>query len=219
MKKGFRSFCNGDGSTSTLNQGKSDQPTVTQSLIDFPYLDKPTLGESPPTLEEMILQLELEEKMARKAKLDDCSGEAKRRMSTGGRKSVCCNYELRKGYENGLNSELEKSRLPQTFAGECVVWCKPGVVAKLMGLDAMPVPVNKNYRKEMLSSIIKKQHLKRRAERREMEKRRAVMDVNGIKRSGSGMIGTCSTTGYCVMKPVAVEPANDEAGWPTRRFL
>uniref|UniRef100_A0A5B7BR22 DUF3741 domain-containing protein n=1 Tax=Davidia involucrata TaxID=16924 RepID=A0A5B7BR22_DAVIN len=221
MKKGFRSFCNGDGSTSTLNQRKTDQ---------LPMVDKATLGESPPTLEEMILQLELEEKMARKAKLDD-DHEVKRRMSCvnnsdilrsarnalnqyprfsldgkdamyrssfrhlppAGRKSVCCNYEeLRKGlYENGLiNSQVvvEKTRcLPAKLAGESVVWCKPGVVAKLMGLEAMPVPVavnRKYYRKERLSAIIKKQHLmRRRAEERhdQVKTRRAgaVMDLNG----------------------------------------
>ncbi|KAI5006530.1 hypothetical protein ZWY2020_033773 [Hordeum vulgare] len=42
------------------------------------------------------------------------------------------------GYEMDLERTL---RMPSTVAGESVVWCKPSVVAKLMGLDSMPVPV------------------------------------------------------------------------------
>ncbi|CAO2162027.1 unnamed protein product [Urochloa humidicola] len=43
------------------------------------------------------------------------------------------------GYEMDLERTL---RMPATVAGESVVWCKPGVVAKLMGLEAVPVPVS-----------------------------------------------------------------------------
>lgn len=74
MKKGIGSFCNGDASTSTLNQ---------QNVNSSFFFDSSTNeGESssPPTLEEMILQLELEEEIARKAKLRE-NDEIKRRMS------------------------------------------------------------------------------------------------------------------------------------------
>ncbi|KAK2993600.1 hypothetical protein RJ640_030907 [Escallonia rubra] len=253
MRKGFKNFCNGDSSTSTLNQQKTDQGDSS------PYLDDSTLRESQPTLEEMILQLDLEEKMARRAKLDDY-GEIQHRMSsvnssdilrsarnalnqyprfsldgkdamyrssfrnlapvcTGGRKSACGNHGLKRVfYKDGFDSELEKMQcLPATLAGECVVWRKPGVVAKLMGLEAVPSPISS---KERLSSIIRKQKLRRRAERHEME-RRHVLNTNGdrggIKR-GMAM-GSCSATGYCVMKPIAVELPNDEAAWPMRRYL
>ena len=47
------------------------------------------------------------------------------------------------GYEMDLEWTL---RMPATVAGESVVWCKPGVVAKLMGLDSVPVPVGRGRR-------------------------------------------------------------------------
>ncbi|CAK9187326.1 unnamed protein product [Ilex paraguariensis] len=155
--------------------------------------------ERQPTLEDMILQLELEEKMARKAKLDDEYGEFQSRMSCvnssdilrtarnalnqyprfsldgkdamyrssfrtsapNGRKSICCNREFRnRTCKDGLNSEHQNSLcLPRTLAGESIVWCKPGVVAKLMGLEAMPIPPNRNLSRERLNSIIKKKIL------------------------------------------------------------
>lgn len=201
----------------------------------------------------MIIQLELEEKMARRSKLEEY-GEIKHRMScvnssdilrsarnalnqyprfsldgkdamyrssfrnlphirTCGRKSSVLNKE-------GFDLKVEKTRcLPATLAGERVVWCKPGVVAKLMGLEAMPMPMTKDCSKERLSSMIKKQNLRRR-EIHEMERRRLVVDTGGCGGIKRGTVGSCSTTsGYCVMKPVAVELANDEVGWPMRRFV
>lgn len=186
----------------------------------------------------MILQLELEEEMAREAKMNALAGIRPGRMSCvnnsdilrsarnalnqyprfsldgkdamyrnsfqnfgiqGGRRSVCC--------DQGLADRL--CRLPPTLAGESVVWCKPGVVAKLMGLDAVPVPVC-GGRKEKLGAIIKRQNLRRRAERHEIERKLA---------GGMTGIGSNSrTSGYCVMKPVALEPPQDGGGWPTRKF-
>ncbi|XP_059656589.1 uncharacterized protein LOC132303370 [Cornus florida] len=256
MRKGFKSFCNNDGSTSTLNQRRE----IPLPIVD--PLDNTGSEQSPPTLEEMIIQLELEEKMAvRKAKLDEY-GEVRRRMScvnnsdilrsarnalnqyprfsldgkdamyqssfrnlppintAGGRKSICCEYGLRKGmYKDGSDSKGEKVPcLPQKLAGERVVWCKPGVVAKLMGLEAMPVSIGSKRSKERLSSAIRMQNLKRRTERHDKD-RRVVMDLNGCGERKRGIRGSCSTTEYCVMKPIAVETAKDEAGWPIRRFL
>ncbi|KAJ4974930.1 hypothetical protein NE237_008104 [Protea cynaroides] len=222
MKKGLKSFCNGVGSTSTLNQNKVECDSVcmvTPSVVSSAYLP-----DNPPTLEEMILQLELEEEATRKAKLDGFD-ESRRRMSCvnnsdilrsarnalnqyprfsvdgrdamyrssfrnfapftrggnkGGRTSVCCSSDLRfreKLFQDGFGLDLERTLgLPPTIAGENVLWCKPGVVAKLMGLDAMPVPIDSNQKKKNskeklnLSSTIRRENV-RRAERQELVKR------------------------------------------------
>lgn len=218
MRKGFRNFCNGDASTATLNQQK----------VDPCNLESNTWGERHVTLEEMIKQLDLEEKMARREKLDDDDDRGiPRRMScvnssdilrtarnalnqyprfsldgkdsmyrssfqnlaSGSRKSISRNH--------GYNLEAERTRcLPPKLAGERVIWCKPGAVAKLMGLEAMPIPV-------------KRQNIRRKTERHENF-------GNGMRRE---IMGSCSRTGYCFMKPVAVELPNGELGWPIRRFL
>lgn len=67
---GFTSSCGGDGSTSTLNQHqkKDVEPSVTPENTPFG-------GGSPRTLEEMILQLEVEEDIVRRARLrESCYG-------------------------------------------------------------------------------------------------------------------------------------------------
>ncbi|KVH97865.1 uncharacterized protein LOC112522950 [Cynara cardunculus var. scolymus] len=215
MKKGFKNLCSGDGSTSTLNQQINP--------------------DHHPTLEEMIMHLDLEEKMARRAKLEDY-GDVHHRMS-------CVNSsDILRSARNALNQyprfsldgkdamyrssfrnfdhvnlttrkSIDHGRwigLPAKVAGERVIWCKPGVVGKLMGLEAMPIPVRLNHR--MNSSILRKQNLRRRSS--EMERRK--LDSN--RTCG---VGSCSkpATGYCVMKPTAVEISRNEVGWPMRRFL
>lgn len=264
MRKGIRTFCSDDGSTSTLNQHHKAGHHGDSSSMVTPLPDNSHDGNSgqSPTLEEMILQLELEEEIARKSKRDDCN-RIQGRMSCvnnsdilrsarnalnqyprfsldgkdamyrssfrnlnkigEGRKSVCCDRGLRGRFSKSteFDSKLEKHwSLPQTLAGESVVWCKPGVVAKLMGLEAMPVPLSSQDGKEKLSFIMKRQNLRRRAERHEME-RRLAMDIkgsyDGLKR---GRMASCSRTEYRVMKPVPVESASVAAACPTgRRFL
>uniref|UniRef100_A0A6N2M728 DUF3741 domain-containing protein n=1 Tax=Salix viminalis TaxID=40686 RepID=A0A6N2M728_SALVM len=273
MRKGIRNFCNGDASTSTLDQhNKASYSTadghhcfVTPSVITMSHADTAP-QQSSPTLEQMILQLELEEEFARKAKLNNYVDVGLRdgrmscvnssdilrsarnalnqypRFSLDGkdamyrssfrnldsvgkaeaaRKSVCCDRGLRERLNRnnfGAKFERKSSTFPPTLTGKGVVWCKPGVVAKLMGLEAMPVPVSSREDRETLASIIKKQNLRIRAERHEKERRMAggVSDFDGIKRGRSSM-PSCSKPGYCVTKPVAVEPCNDGGGWPTRR--
>ncbi|KAF9688562.1 hypothetical protein SADUNF_Sadunf01G0001300 [Salix dunnii] len=276
MRKGIRNFCNGDASTSTLDQHNKASYTaddhhcfVTPSVITSPCIHMSHADTAPqqssPTLEQMILQLELEEEFARKAKLNNYVDVGLRdgRMSCvnnsdilrsarnalnqyprfsldgkdamyrssfrnldsvgkaeAGRKSVCCDSGLRERMNrNNFGAKFErKSSFPPTLTGKRVVWCKPGVIAKLMGLEAMPVPINSREDKETLASIIKRQNLRIRAERHDIERRMAggVSDFDGIKRGRSSM-PSCSKPGYCVTKPVAVEPANDGGGLPTRR--
>ncbi|XVE56674.1 hypothetical protein DITRI_Ditri04bG0029600 [Diplodiscus trichospermus] len=270
MKKGLRNSCNADGSTSTLNQHLADHGggAITSSdLVTPPFIvasNTNSTTQSPPTtLEKMILRLELEEKLARKAKVNKYYSEigasrmscvndtdilrsarnalnqyprfsvdgkdamyrsSFRNSDMGRRKSVCCDHGLRERY---CKIELESCRLakstclPSTLGGESVTWCKPGVVAKLMGLDSMPVPVSSSKdNKQKLGYLMNRQNLRRRAERHEMERRLAMDTNSNCDDFRRAMMGSCSKTGkYCLMKPVVVNPANgDSGGWPTRRF-
>ncbi|XWS51329.1 hypothetical protein CRYUN_Cryun12cG0167900 [Craigia yunnanensis] len=266
MKKGIRNFCNGDGSTSTLNQHQADPggTAITSSDLVTPpsVVNSNTTQSAPTTLEEMILRLELEEELARKAKLNEYSEIRGGRMSCvnnsdilrsarnalnqyprfsldgkdamyrssfrnseiDGRKSVCCDHGLRARYcKIEFESRLGKSLcLPSTLGGESVIWCKPGVVAKLMGLESMPVPISSSSKvesKQKLSSLIKRENLRRRAEKHEMERRTAMEISNNHDDFRKARMDSCSRPGYCVMKPVIVEPTNGDGGWPTRRFL
>ncbi|KAF7803427.1 putative E3 ubiquitin-protein ligase RING1a isoform X1 [Senna tora] len=255
MKKGIRNFCSTDGSTSTLNQhhhhyNNSNNDENTRQIS--------------PTLEDLILQLELEEEIARKSKLSNhynngimrgrmsCVNnsdilrsarnalnqyprfsldgrDAMYRSSFGipeARNSVSCSRSLgrrllleeeeeeeeaeEKQSYYGLEAKFGKTvSLPSTFAGESVVWCEPGVVGKLMGLEAMPVPVSsrrsERKKEKMMSGIVRRQnYLRRRFERHhhELEKRLAMeMQGSGIRRNKSEC---CSRTRneYCIMKPV-----------------
>ncbi|KAI3497593.1 hypothetical protein L1887_33000 [Cichorium endivia] len=223
MNKGFKNLCTGDTSTSTLNQQKSP---------DFLTPLGGNTKQQQPTLEEMIMRLDLEEKMATRAKLQEygdvhvhhrmsCvnSSDILRsarnalnqypRFSLDGKDSM-----YRSSFRNRTSVDLRSSRcLPAKVAGERVIWCKPGVVGRLMGLDAMPIPVRLKHR--MNSCILRKQNLRRRClETQELARKK--LDTNHHHR-----VGSCSRApGYSVMKPVvAVEMARDEAGWPMRRFL
>ncbi|XP_019710451.1 uncharacterized protein [Elaeis guineensis] len=260
MKRGIRSFCNGVGSTSTLNQTKADcdvsciaAPSIVSSCMEESNEMRSSL-----TLEEMILQLELEEEAARRAKLDEYGELLHRRMSCvnnsdilrsarsalnqyprfsldgrdamyqssfrnfgamtsgfeGRRKSVCCSSACRGLPSNGYEVDLERSlRLPPTLAGESVVWCKPSVVAKLMGLDAVPVPVSGRHGKKGLNPLFSRKQSLRRMAKHELEKERLFMGTNGWKgRTRRKPIGSCSAT----VNPISVEPASGREDW---RFM
>ncbi|KAL3655919.1 hypothetical protein CASFOL_000315 [Castilleja foliolosa] len=223
MKKGFKNFCNGESSTSTLDQQKVE--TEQNPLVNSPS------RETQPTLEEMILQLETEEKKASKngafehhrmscVNSSDILRTARNALNQYPRFSLDGKDAMyRSSFTNNMDRKLmrydmeaEKSRrsLPCVIGGESVIWCKPGVVAKLMGLDAMPVPLKSlGYRRERLSAIVRRQNLRKRGERHQHERRRM-----------ADKTGSCSrNTGYCVMKPIDLEVPNGEAGWPIRRFL
>lgn len=241
MRKGFRNWCNGDDSTSTINRQRTEQGSAF-AIGSPPCLYAETLRENQPTLEEMILQLELEEKAARRAKLDQEYEEIRHRMS-------CVNSsDILRSARNALNQyprfsldgkdsmyrssfQNNPTRLgkrffpttrqlpmPATIGGEDVVWCRPGIVGKLMGLDAMPIPIGR-YRRGLTAAMKRQQHLRRKKDKEdEIEKARLVVDWGGNDGVG-GRRGSCSRTGYCVMKPLRVDHLSDEdVGWPIRRF-
>ncbi|GAB4829914.1 hypothetical protein Ancab_019560 [Ancistrocladus abbreviatus] len=257
MKKSFRNFCKGDSSTSTRNQDKPPCEADAPSLASSSALENDNnigavVGDAPRksvTLEEMILQLELEEEMARRAKLDvhnrrmscvnnsDILRSARKalnqypRFSLDGKDSM---YQF--SFRNNLasfNRELDSIKLgklldlPESLGGESVVWCKPGVVPKLMGLEAMPVPVSRAKRqsaREKLSDVIRNQNLRRRAERHELDqRRRRFMDLSGCGNVNYGKIGSmssCSRMGHCLMKPISMEPVDgDKRTWPSGPFM
>lgn len=186
------------------------------------------------TLEEMILQLELEEEMARKEKAGYY--KYKEEMNFPRRMSCVNNSDILRSARNALNqyprfsldgrdamyrSSFRKSNaagprvidgvklgrilhLPGSVGGENVIWCKPGVVATLMGLEAMPLPVSSLYKtknninrdnsnrdnsKKVLCNAIRNQNLKRREknERQQMRQvRNSDVSCDEIKRLGRG---------------------------------
>ncbi|XP_026661450.2 uncharacterized protein LOC113462891 isoform X2 [Phoenix dactylifera] len=261
MKRGIRSFCNGVGSTSTLNQRKAEcdvsciaAPSPVGSCTEESNEMRSSL-----TLEEMILQLELEEEAARRAKLDDYSELHRRRMSCvnnsdilrsarnalnqyprfsldgrdamyqssfrnfgartsgfeRGRKSVCCSSACRGLSSSGYEVDVERSLgLPPTVAGESVVWCKPGVVAKLMGLDAVPVPVSGRRGRKALNPLFSRKQSLRRMGKHELEKERLFMGINGWKgRMRREPLGSCSAAGFRLANPIFAEPARGREDW------
>ncbi|KAG2596555.1 uncharacterized protein LOC120706407 [Panicum virgatum] len=97
------------------------------------------------------------------------------------------------GYEMDLERTL---RMPATVAGESVVWCKPGVVAKLMGLDAVPVPIRGGLRRRKASGHpaaawgggVRKQRLRRTGPQEELalSKEKLFMALHGYDVAGAG---------------------------------
>ncbi|KAL6010249.1 hypothetical protein ACLOJK_000680 [Asimina triloba] len=285
MKKGLRSFCNGMGSTSTLNQHQTPNQygrmpcAVTPSLISS-YLEENNFAmmRSPPaTLEDMIMQLELEEEEAARKKkaskflYDDDNDDAydrdrdrdrqQRRMSCvnnsdilrsarnalnqyprfslDGRdamyRSSFRNYEgaaadhgsmagpfCRDGYDLGMDCRHGRRQLPSMFAGESVVWCKPGVVAQLMGLDLIPLPASSatrhgNGKGRWKSSY--KGNLTRINRRHEYEKRKALftgLNACGEENEEEIMGSSSSRMNYHQLhvQPISVEPSRSRGGWP-----
>lgn len=260
MRKGIKNFCNGHGSTSTLDQRR-------------PFFDAATTPppQTLPTLEDMIMRLEIEEgnAAARRSKLEDheeedfycgeilrrrsCVDSSDRilrsakdalnqypRFSLDGKDAMCrssfaprrtsttcdgCDDEIRwrrrrrrrrrsDGCGDSLDDDDEDEDLeikkklitrPRTLAGEAVEWCKPGVVAKLMGLEAVPVPLRKRHHNNK----------GRRAETRELRqssRTRCRAAGSGFKPSSGmegGVLGLGSGSGcgprYCVARPISVE--------------
>lgn len=264
MKKGFRNFCHGVGSTSTLKQkAEADVSCVAAPSVVSSFMEESNAAASPLTLEQMILQLDMEEEAARRReRVDDCS-ELHRRMSCvnnsdilrsarnalsqyprfsldgkdamyrssfrnmgerssnfeGRQRSVCCCNRFLGAAPCGPGYQLDLERnlcLPPTVAGESVVWCKPGVVAKLMGLDAVPLPIGGGCsgawagRRTAVNFPASRKQCLRRNGRYELEKERLHMRAlnrcrGSIERESSG---SCSAAGgYYDMNPVSVDHA------------
>ncbi|XP_071736392.1 uncharacterized protein [Rutidosis leptorrhynchoides] len=225
MRKGFKNICTGDTSTSILNQQNSSESVN--------FVDPTEYHHNQPTLEEMIMQLDMEEKMAARSSVDhvqhrmscvnssDILRSARNalnqypRFSLDGKDSMYRssfrNFDhVNTSIRNRSSMDVSRRRcLPAKIAGERVIWCKPSIVGKLMGLEAMPIPVRLKHK--MSASVFRKQNLKRSSERYEMGRRKV------------DKVGSCSrpTTGYSMMKPVSVEieAESNEVGWPVRRYL
>uniref|UniRef100_A0A0E0FJM4 DUF3741 domain-containing protein n=1 Tax=Oryza nivara TaxID=4536 RepID=A0A0E0FJM4_ORYNI len=180
-RSGIRSFCHGVDSTSTTMQRRLvGADAASSSFLTVPTSTASSVGVAESeaaaavTLEQMILQLDLEEAAARKAQQQQQPRRASCVNSSDGRVlrsardalSQYPRFSLDGGrdamyrasfsdhhhyyyHDAALASSSSGHRrspplcrgMPPTVAGESVVWCKPGVVAKLMGLDAVPVPV------------------------------------------------------------------------------
>ncbi|KAJ1689319.1 hypothetical protein LUZ63_013474 [Rhynchospora breviuscula] len=255
MRKGIQNFCHGSNSTSTLNQRNFDQ---TMSCM----ANASGLGSSPLTLEQMILQLDLEEEAARRAKLNEYQSiNVHRRMSCVNNsdilrsardalnqyprfsldgkdamyrssfKPVCCTRACRdSNYEHaGYKVDMERTlKMPKNLAGESVIWCKPGIVAKLMGLEVLPVPVtgkNGKHRRNNVNPLISRKQNLRRLARRELEKERLLLAMHGSKgkviRDGSGsssLSGLAPNAACFERKSVdLMEPVMTAEDWRYRR--
>ncbi|CAN8273854.1 unnamed protein product [Cochlearia groenlandica] len=251
QRSGFTSSCGGDGSTSTLNQHHHQNIEIGQSVTPE---NTPFGGGSPRTLEEMILQLEVEEDIVRRARLresyystydnrednddddkfyhqpvrmscvnsSDILRSARNalnqypRFSLDGKDAMyrsSFQYHLGSGADGhgGRRSarpsqtSLETNCLPQTVAGENVVWCKTGVVAKLMGLDMIPVPVKGKTGKEKLGTLLKRERLR-------SDRMLDISTRNGQTTSTSGGFNAMRRPNRSVGSPSRV------GGWPTFRF-
>nr|XP_016461871.1 PREDICTED: uncharacterized protein LOC107785152 [Nicotiana tabacum] len=267
LRKGFKTFCNNESSTSTLNHqtAASARPLSSTYMMVTATTDlKLNERDNPTTLEEMLLQLDMGEKMARREKLNEygqhrmsCANssdilrtarnalnqyprfslDGKDAMyrssfhdmspllttSVGVRKSVCCNRELRK---MEMKTQTQTQNMPPAIAGARVVWCKPGVVAKLMGLETMPTSIHRKHSKDRVSAIIKSQRLRKRYQMESKRRGRVVVETScgghncSVKRgtNNQNVMSSCSRNGYCVMKPVAMDlpKAHKEVGWPMR---
>lgn len=123
----------------------------------------------------------------------------------GGRRSHCGDQRTSK---RSSQVNLETKRLPRTVAGESVIWCKTGVVAKLMGLEMIPVPVKGKAGKDKLGTLLKRERLRR---------RERTLDING--RIGPTTEASCSSGGFNMTKPIrAVGSPSHVGGWPTLRL-
>ncbi|XP_057535914.1 uncharacterized protein LOC130813973 [Amaranthus tricolor] len=251
MRRSFHNVCNDNNSTSTLDQ---NPPSITFAPSQQPSCSSYNENDhkarnAPPrksvTLEEMILQLELEEELARKEKMQqEMNFPIPRRMSCVNNSDILRSARnalnqyprfsldgrdamyrscFRKNVGSSAIDGLKLGRilhLPQSVGGESVIWCKPGVVPKLMGLEAMPLPISRLYSTKSTNRDVNKHkfcNLKRR-EKKEAERRQTMKhvrdsnvccgDMKRFGRDGGGGGGgshSSSSIGYCVMNPIAID--------------
>ncbi|KAJ8760167.1 hypothetical protein K2173_011023 [Erythroxylum novogranatense] len=108
--------------------------------------------------------------------------------AAGRRKSICCSDPSRRLLRESAIVHFGRPKKrncfppPTLLPGDTVVWCKPGVIAKLMGLDAMPVPVANRDTRETLNRS-------RRPASHQADQRRVTFDM--IEKSGN-RVTSCS---------------------------
>ncbi|KAK7331954.1 hypothetical protein VNO80_28699 [Phaseolus coccineus] len=182
MKKNIRTCCYTEGSTSTLN--KQDDTSKVNSLAlqdlmlqfelqaklsdDFSEMRQRISGVNDYTLRSTRKALNEYPRLSL-----DGGRDGMNRPSLGnieGRRSACCDRRV-KGELLQENNELEshsKFRFDEgmSLEGESVVRCKPGVVARLMGLEAMPLPVSniRSDSKEKIIAVFRIQNRRRKLE-------------------------------------------------------
>ncbi|CAA7398286.1 unnamed protein product [Spirodela intermedia] len=215
LKKGIRNFCSGAASTTTLEQQGTAAATEEEEE------EQGEVVEPPMTLEQMIRRLEMEEAAARRAKVaaeEEEDRQRRRRMSCVNSSDVLRSARRALDqyprfsldgrdamYRSSFLAGGERRRFAgggtAVVAGERVLWCEPGIVAKLMGLEAVPVPVPPppppvagwRGRRRPSAAAARKESL-RRTGRRELEKERLVMGLRGhwrpVRRRES--VGSCS---------------------------
>ncbi|KAL6567929.1 hypothetical protein OROGR_001597 [Orobanche gracilis] len=211
MKKGFRNFCNGESSTSTLDKKEqnSHQEQNPLSNLLFPSRE--------PSLEEMFSKLGSSGFQQHRRSCFNGSDYILRRatnplinqyhrFSLDGKQAM---YQssfttmdpMRAAGKSLFHYDVESEKAPRSLLPACmiggqetVIWCKPGVVPKLMGLDAMPIPLksfSSRTTRESLNAIIRKKNLRKRVERYEKERRELMVD-----KRGSEVVASLTRTGY-----------------------
>ncbi|KAG4945617.1 hypothetical protein JHK87_041624 [Glycine soja] len=185
MKKDIRSCCYSEGSTSTLNKQNDTckvsslalQDLMMQFELEAKHSDdfSGMRGRMSCVNDSNILR-PTRKALNQYPRLSLDGGRDAMNHSfvnIQGRRSVCCDRRLKEGSiqeNNDLGSKFrfcdgESMSLPHTLAGESVVWCKPGVVARLMGLEAIPLPVSSIRRsdnKEKILAVFRMQNPRRR---------------------------------------------------------
>jgi len=187
MKKNIRTCCYSEGSTSTHNRqndtGKVSSLALQDLMLQFELQAKLSdefseMRERISCVDDYILR-STRKALNQYPRLSlDGGRDGMNRPSFGnikGRRSACCDRRL-KGELLQENNDLESQSkvrfgesmsLPCTLAGESVVWCKPGVVARLMGLEAIPLPVSsiRSVSKEKILAVFRRQNQRRKLER------------------------------------------------------
>ncbi|XP_074586823.1 uncharacterized protein LOC141842685 [Curcuma longa] len=233
MKKGFRNFCHGVNSISTLKQkAEADISRAAARSVAGSYMDESDAAASPMTLDQMILQLDMDEEATRRDRdrVHEYSSGGYRRMSCVNNSDILrsarnalsqyprfsldgkdamyrssfLNFEGgRRSSKPGCQLDLERNLcLPPTVAGESVVWCEPGVVAKLMGLDALPVPVAGRKRIGDSVSASRKRCLKMNGKHElERERERLQLRLLHCRKGRVESSGSCSAAGSYYLLP------------------
>ncbi|MCD7452101.1 hypothetical protein HAX54_015018 [Datura stramonium] len=211
MRKGFKSFCNNDTSTSTLNyqtpaasaRPVSSSPYTMDTSTDLRLINERESQTT--TLEEMLLQLDMEEKMA---KLNEYGPphHVRHRMSCVSSSDI---LRTTKERVKSVSPILLMAKMP-------CIGLLSGHVSFTKHKSCVCQKIKSITRIIIRSAVIKRQSL-RQKRRYEMENKRSrgrVVIGTGCN-SGEMNQKSCSRNGHCVMKPVEMQDLQ-EVGWPMR---